>query len=160
MNLYRAIKIAKHVHGMALDKSGKPYIRHPLTVMALLESEQDMMAAVLHDTLEDGDYNEVVHLMRDVEIPEAVIRTVKILTHTSDESYRDYIIRISESNSSSAVRVKIEDLEHNMDLARLPRSTRKDIKRALKYLYSQYFLKGRFDKEWYIEKMAQIKELK
>ena len=48
-----AVRIATDAHEGQIDKSGKPYIGHPVRVMNRVEGERERMAAVLHDVIED-----------------------------------------------------------------------------------------------------------
>ena len=58
--LYRAYGIAEKAHRGQLRKSGEPYITHPVAVAEILaELGLDLstiIAALLHDTVEDTDY--------------------------------------------------------------------------------------------------------
>lgn len=54
--LERAIMIAAQAHDGQKDKSGALYILHPLRMMMRMESEAAMIAAVLHDVVEDSDW--------------------------------------------------------------------------------------------------------
>lgn len=51
--LDEAIQVARRAHEGQLDKSGRPYIAHPLRVMGAMRGEHERMAAVLHDVVED-----------------------------------------------------------------------------------------------------------
>ena len=51
-----AISIAAHAHKGQKDKAGAPYLLHPLRMMLRMDSEAAMMAAVLHDVVEDTDW--------------------------------------------------------------------------------------------------------
>ncbi|MBQ9017070.1 HD domain-containing protein, partial [Candidatus Saccharibacteria bacterium] len=57
--LEKAITIATKAHEGQMRKSGDPYISHPLAVMKIVEDwgmdEDTIIAAVLHDTVEDTD---------------------------------------------------------------------------------------------------------
>jgi (p)ppGpp synthase/HD superfamily hydrolase len=53
--LKRAIAIAAEAHEGMVDKAGAPYILHPLRVMMRMETIQKMIAAVLHDVVEDSE---------------------------------------------------------------------------------------------------------
>ncbi len=53
MNLEKAIKIAVEAHTGQVDKSGNPYILHPLRVMLSLNTEEGRIVGVLHDVVED-----------------------------------------------------------------------------------------------------------
>ena len=50
-----AIAIAYQAHDGQIDKAGKPYISHPLTVMAQMDTIESKIVAVLHDAIEDSD---------------------------------------------------------------------------------------------------------
>ena len=52
--LKRAIEIAIEAHKGQKDRTGAPYILHPLRVMLRLESDTEMIVAVLHDVIEDS----------------------------------------------------------------------------------------------------------
>ena len=54
--LERAIEIAVTAHKEQVDKAGKPYILHPLRLMFKMQTENEMIAAVLHDVVEDTDW--------------------------------------------------------------------------------------------------------
>lgn len=55
----KAIKMATEAHEGQMRKSGDPYISHPIAVMKIVEDwgmdEDTIIAAVLHDTVEDTD---------------------------------------------------------------------------------------------------------
>jgi len=79
-----AILLAAGWHDGQVDKGGRPYILHPLRVMLAMPDSKHMIAAVLHDVLEDCDVNPALIRTRfGGEIREAV----GALTRGSDESY-------------------------------------------------------------------------
>ena len=47
------LALDKH-HGQT-DKSGAPYILHPLRVMAQMQTDTERIVAELHDVVEDSD---------------------------------------------------------------------------------------------------------
>ena len=49
--LEKAISIALEAHKGKGDKAGAPYILHPLRVMFQMDTEEEMIAAVLHDVV-------------------------------------------------------------------------------------------------------------
>ena len=51
--LDRAIQISVQAHGGQKERNGRPYILHPIRLMLKMESELEMMAAILHDAVED-----------------------------------------------------------------------------------------------------------
>jgi (p)ppGpp synthase/HD superfamily hydrolase len=48
-----AISLAAQAHKGQKDKAGAPYLLHPLRMMMRMNTEAAMMAAVLHDVVED-----------------------------------------------------------------------------------------------------------
>jgi len=61
VNLERAFLVAKEAHAGQLRKSGEDYITHPVAVAAILAefglNEAVVIAALLHDTVEDTTYS-------------------------------------------------------------------------------------------------------
>ena len=55
--LKRAIEIAIEAHKGQKDRAGTPYILHPLRVMLRVESDTEMIVAVLHDVIERAKAN-------------------------------------------------------------------------------------------------------
>ena len=58
-NVERAYELAANAHAGQMRRSGHPYITHPLIVTEILASygmdEATLIAAVLHDTVEDTE---------------------------------------------------------------------------------------------------------
>ncbi len=125
----KALAIALEAHKGQVDKAGKPYILHPLRLMTGLEDEIEMIAALLHDVIEDSDIT--AEDLKRAGIPEEVIEIIGYLTKQTGEDYDDFIERIS--NHRKASRVKIKDIEDNMDISRLETIGEVDLARLAKY---------------------------
>ena len=125
----RAVEIAAGAHQGQRDKAGAPYLLHPLRLMMRMESEAAMMAAVLHDVVEDSAWT--LDLLRAEGFSEEVLEAVDCLTHREGESYEAFVKRVK--NNAIARRVKLADLEDNMNLKRLNEITSKDLTRLEKY---------------------------
>lgn len=112
--LEHAITIALNAHAGQEDKADEPYIRHPLRVMQQMNTETGRIVAVLHDVVEDADYT-----LNDIEerFGGDVRSAVDALTKRDHESYPDFIERATEN--PIARRVKLADIEDNMDVTRL-----------------------------------------
>lgn len=54
--LERAVEIAMDAHRGQVDKSGREYVSHPLRVMAAGKTDEERIAGVLHDVVEDSDW--------------------------------------------------------------------------------------------------------
>jgi (p)ppGpp synthase/HD superfamily hydrolase len=130
--LEKAIAIAVKAHAGQTDKAGAPYVLHPLRLMLQMENETEMMAAVLHDVVEDGA-GWTFERLAEEGIPATVIDAVDHLTKRPEDE-KDYngFIRRAATNAV-ARRVKLADLEDNMDLGRIANPTAKDFARLAKY---------------------------
>ena len=133
-----AIQIAIEAHKGQLDKSGSPYILHPLHIMNSVNGLDYKIVAVLHDTIEDTDltYDDLISKGIDKKLVDSIL----ILTKEYSDSYMEYIEKVSRDHYATIV--KIEDLKHNMDLTRLNRKiTNKDLERNKKYMKAYFYLK-------------------
>lgn len=139
MNLAKAISIAATEFENKTDKAGQPYILHCLRVMNNLNStdEELNIIAVLHDIREDCGYT--TKQLYDLGFSERVVKALAKITHFESQSYDDYIEEIS-SNSDS-IKVKLADLQDNMNLLRLSKIGEKDMARQAKYFNAYHRLK-------------------
>ena len=124
-----AIAIANQAHAGQLDKAGKPYISHPLTVMAQMDTLESKIVAVLHDAIEDSDLT-IEGLVKQ-GFPEFITDAIAAITKLDGEQYEDYIMRVK--SNAIARKVKIADVTHNMDMSRIANPTAKDFQRLEKY---------------------------
>jgi (p)ppGpp synthase/HD superfamily hydrolase len=111
------------------DKAGQPYILHPLRVMMRLESDAERTVAMLHDVVEDTPWT--LERLREAGYPEDVLRALDALTRRDGETYEAFIERLRPD--ALARRVKLADLEDNMDVRRLTAVTPKDAERLARY---------------------------
>ena len=129
-DLEDAIQLAVQRHRGQKDKAGAPYILHPLRVMARMATDVERMVAVLHDVVEDtGTTLDDLH---QLGFPAAAISAVERLTRRAGEPYEAFIARIKPD--PLARRVKLADLEDNMDLRRLSVVGERDLERLQRYL--------------------------
>lgn len=127
-DLELAITTATHAHAGQTDRAGEAYIQHPLRVMDTLDSRILKIVGVLHDTVEDSDVT--VQEVRTT-FGRRVAVAVELLTHDEDDSYMEYIEKVSSNPVAS--RVKMADLEDNMDLGRFDEVKQEDLERVNKY---------------------------
>jgi (p)ppGpp synthase/HD superfamily hydrolase len=128
--LEKAIAIAVKAHAAQKDRYGAPYILHPLRMMCQVETDEEKITAVLHDVVEDTEWT-----FQDLArkgFPRKILKALDSLTKREGEPY-DMLVGRAENNSL-ARRVKLADLRDNMDLRRVKRLGRDDIKRFNKYL--------------------------
>lgn len=126
-----AIKIAVQAHSGQLDKAGQPYVLHPLRVMLLLSDEKDRIVGVLHDVIEDTDITYEYLKVNGFEGETEILEALESVTKKGGETYDEFIDRVSLNYIGK--RVKLADLQDNMDLSRIPKPTTKDFKRLKKY---------------------------
>ena len=108
-----AMKIAYRAHHGQLDKSGVPYIFHPIHLAEQMDDEYSCCVALLHDTVEDTDIT-----LEDLKaiFPKEVTDAVAVMTHEKGTDYFDYVWAIKEN--PIARKVKLADLAHNSDQSR------------------------------------------
>lgn len=110
----KAMNLAYHAHHGQVDKSGVPYIFHPIHLAETMDDEISTCVALLHDTVEDTDVT-LEQLAKD--FPKEVVEAVALLTHGKDVEYFDYVRNIKQN--PVAVKVKLADLAHNGDPKRV-----------------------------------------
>ena len=125
----RAILFAFDAHRGQYDKSGLPYITHPLHVAESMESEDECVVALLHDVLEDTDIT--IEDLTRIGITDRQIAALKLLCHDDSVPYLEYVQAIRVDPIARTV--KLADLYHNSDLTRLNVITTQDIERVEKY---------------------------
>jgi (p)ppGpp synthase/HD superfamily hydrolase len=129
-----AIEIAARAHQGQMDKSGEPYILHPLRVVAAvarawkymhpaLRQELESLgyslmhlraAAALHDVIEDTNLTS-----RDLfyySIDSLILPILEALTRSKDETYSQFIERVKLH--PAAIHIKLLDLQDNMNRGR------------------------------------------
>ena len=126
-----AMQAAYTKHAGQVDKAGVPYIFHPYHLAEQLQDEIACTVALLHDVVEDTDttFEELSE-----KFPDEVIEALRFLTRTKDTPYLEYVKNIKKNKIATAV--KLKDLEHNMDKARMSLTHISDEKR--KSLFDRY----------------------
>jgi (p)ppGpp synthase/HD superfamily hydrolase len=114
----KALRVAYDAHHGQTDKTGVPYIYHPIHLAEHIGDDEILIAtALLHDVVEDSAVS-----LADIEaegIPADVIAALKLLTHGNGVPYLDYVDAIRRSRNRAAIAVKLADLRHNSDGRRL-----------------------------------------
>ena len=118
----KAIAVAPKAHAGRKDKANEPYILHPLRVMLQMRTEEERLAAVLHDVVEDSDTT--IKDLQRAGFPAEVIEAVRLLTRLREDTYDEFIEKLKPD--PLARRVKIADLRDNLRLERIPHPTRED----------------------------------
>lgn len=124
-----ALERALKAYAGKRDKAGMPYILHPLRLMAKMSDLEAQVVALLHDVIEDSDATP--DDLRKDGFPEKVVEAVIALTRLPDETYNDFIERLRPNDL--ARRIKLADIEDNLNVLRLPSLGSTDLRRVEKY---------------------------
>jgi len=84
----------------------------------------------LHDVVKDTDWK--IEKLEAEGFNEEVITSVKLLTHDKKVSYKKYIEAIK--TNKIALKVKLADLEDNIDIKRIAHPKFRDYARLAEYL--------------------------
>lgn len=139
MNRYKALQHAIRAHGADTDWGGQLYVLHPMAVAdridkhpAPLDNREDaVVVALLHDVLEDTDY-ELDAAWFTPEQWDALDR----VTRWPTETYREYIEKAAGSPIS--IIVKLADLSHNMSDERKVGLSEEQLEKAAGLQESRY----------------------
>ena len=125
----KAMRLCYEAHRDQTDKSGVPYVFHPIHLAEQMRDEDTTVTALLHDVIEDTVYtfDDLVKM----GFSENVITALKLLTHDKSVPYTEYVAKIKENPVAKAV--KLADLAHNSDLSRLNSIDDKARSRIQKY---------------------------
>lgn len=134
--LEKAIAIAVEAHRGQIDKAGKPYILHPMRVMLAGKTEEEMICGILHDVIEDTPVS--LEMLAQEGFSQTILDALALLTHEPSLPYQEYIEAIA--TNPLATRVKLNDLNDNMNRDRLSHFTQADERRWQKYKKSQEYL--------------------
>ena len=124
-----AIALSTQYHAHQVDKAGKPYISHPLRVMAAVDSPTAKIVGVLHDAVEDTALT--LPDLAEAGFPATILVAIDAITKRPQEPYETYLTRVMAN--PIALRVKIADMTDNMDISRIAHPTDKDWARLKKY---------------------------
>jgi len=125
----KAMRIAFEAHKNQFDKSGMPYIYHPIHLAEQMVDEDTVCVALLHDVIEDTDWT--LEEITKQGFDEKVMNALELMTHADEIPYMEYVEKIK--SNLIARTVKLADLNHNSDLARLDKVDKEAIARIEKY---------------------------
>ena len=133
--------LAKLLHEGQVDKSGVDYFEGHLCMVASMgRTWKEQVVGYLHDASEDTPHTteEVLSLLEEdakqrlnEEDKLELATALHLLNHHSFSRREDYIQAIGQNSLARAV--KLNDLQHNMDLSRLSSPSSKDFNRRDRY---------------------------
>lgn len=127
--LDKAMIIAIRAHSGQLDKCGEPYILHPMRVMLGRNNELERICGILHDVVEDSEIT--LTDLKTEGFSDEVIDIIDCLTKRKGEKYEDFISRVL--TNEIACRIKLSDINDNMDVTRLQCYSDGDLERIERY---------------------------
>ena len=133
-----SLQIALQAYAGKTDKAGREYILHPLRVMAKMKTDLEISAALFHDVIEDSDSTAEQLLAEG--IPAEVVEAVRYLSKNEHEDYMDFVTRVKKN--PLAAKVKVADIEDNIDILRLAALDEHDLARIRKYHSAWHLLQG------------------
>lgn len=134
----KSLNIAVNAHKGQVDKAGAPYILHPLRVAWRCDNEDEMVVALLHETIEDNYVT--AQTLYNNGFPKYIVEAVLSVTRQKGEIYQRFIERCSKNPLGH--KVKLHDLEDNLDVTRLNGLREHDVLRINKYLLAYKYLKN------------------
>ncbi len=146
-DIKKAYEIANAAHEGQKRLSGEPYIMHPLSVAVILASlgmdEASIIAAILHDTVEDTKltHDEVKKEFGETiaDLVEGVTKIGKVPLQTKEEQQAENIRKmlIAMSRDIRVIIIKLADRLHNMrTLMFKPEQRRREIARETSEIYA------------------------
>lgn len=145
--LKAAFYFAEHAHQGQTRSSGEPYITHPISVASICATwrldVQTLMAALLHDSIEDCGVTKDEISARfgaaTAELVDGVTKLDKVLFHTREEgqaeSFRKMLL--ATANDVRVMLLKLADRTHNMNtLTGLKPAKQKRIGRETMEIYA------------------------
>ena len=125
----KAMKLCFQTHKDQTDKSGIPYVFHPIHLAEQMKDEDTTVVALLHVVVEDTAYTP--EDLAAMGFNDRVIAAIRLMTHDENIPYMEYIAKIKENPIAKAV--KLADLAHNSDTTRLDTVDAKAAARVEKY---------------------------
>jgi (p)ppGpp synthase/HD superfamily hydrolase len=125
-----AILLAARAHRGQTDRYGEPFILHPLRVMMRLDSEVEKIVGILHDLVEKTPMT--FETLRAAGYSDDILAALDCVTRRSDESYEEFVER--SATNPLATRVKLADVEDNMDLRRAQEVRPDDAERLTRHV--------------------------
>ncbi|NLZ58946.1 MAG: bifunctional (p)ppGpp synthetase/guanosine-3',5'-bis(diphosphate) 3'-pyrophosphohydrolase [Corynebacterium sp.] len=162
--LERAYSTAERLHVGVIRKSGDPYITHPLAVTTIAaEIGMDtttLVAALLHDTVEDTDYS-LDDLTRDfgeevARLVDGVTKLDKVALGAAAEAETIRKMIVAMSQDPRVLVIKVADRLHNMRTMRFlpPEKQAKKARQTLEVIAPLAHRLGMASIKWELEDLA------
>ena len=122
--IWRAFALAVEAHGTQMRKDGKPFITHPIAACSIILEmgldEDSLIAALLHDVLEDTDITNA-HIAKEFGpevsvIVEGVTKLTRVQYTSKEEEQMENLRKmlIAMAQDIRVILIKFADRLHNM----------------------------------------------
>lgn len=121
INVEKAKALAAYLHGKQMRRGREPYVNHLFRVAAQVTEwgldEDSIVAAILHDSVEDT--SATLDMLREFpyQISQKTLTLVDILTHRPQDSYEEYLQRLLDVGENKfgkeVLMIKLADLNDN-----------------------------------------------
>lgn len=130
-----ALGVAVVTHSGQVDFGDNPIIEHVIRVYSKALTLEEKVVSILHDVLEDSTLCTAEMLLL-LGFPSDIIDAVIALTRKDNEDYlTEYMPRVLSNKLAS--RVKLIDLEDNMNICRVPSLDHIEDWQSIFYTYSK-----------------------
>lgn len=117
-----AVQVAATAHKGQKDLDGNAVILHPLTVGLMGRTDEERIVGFLHDVVEDTPFT--FDDLLSMGFPAHIVDALRLLTHTDDMTYEQYLERLKTSGNELAIAVKLHDLTQNLQRGRAGNHTK------------------------------------
>lgn len=125
----KAMRLCYQGHKDQFDKSGIPYVFHPIHLAEQMTDEDTTVVTLLHDLVEDTPYT--LQDLEEMGFSKTVVEAIALMTHAEDVPYMEYVAKLKDNPIARTV--KLADLKHNSDSTRLDHLDERALAREAKY---------------------------
>jgi (p)ppGpp synthase/HD superfamily hydrolase len=110
MSIENAIIAASFYHRGQKDKTGQPYIYHPIRVMLNCQTEEEKIVGIMHDIVEDTDIT--LEKLAASGFNLKIVNAIDAISKRNGETRKEYITRCKQNELAKSV--KFADITDNM----------------------------------------------
>lgn len=136
----KVLAFATTAHEKQKRWNGEPYICHPIRVMLKMKTLSEKKVALIHDVIENTYLTFPDIGMAELSISTVEMEALKALTKYKEMKYDDYI-KNQVVKSQIAIKVKLADLEDNLNILEMGDASNISEKRLRKYFRAYQYLK-------------------
>ncbi len=128
-SIYNAVEIALEALDNQKDCDGNSAMTHSLMLGTMGHTEEEVMTGILRNVVQYSSYTFEDLLNKGV--PVGVVNALRLLTHSKDVPYYDYVQHIIDSGNPLALQVKYNELQYKYELSKASPELQEKYGRAL-----------------------------